>query len=389
MARVTKRNVDAVEADGAKPAFLWDDALRGFGVKALPSGAKKYIVKYRTNGGGRNATQRWLNLGSHGQLTAEQARQLAQQALAAIARGEDPQAAKVLARNAMTFADLWQRFATQHLSMRKPKTRYDYEGLWRDVLQPRMGAMVVDRISFSDVDRLHKSMSKVPYRANRALALISSLFTLAEMWEIRPASSNPCKHVARFKEIPRNRFLNGEELRGLGQAMREMEVSGELSPSAANAVRLLLLTGARLNEILAAEWQWVDRARSILTLPGAKTIYLSEASLLVISAQFELSGVGQYLFPGSGLGGRMINLRKPWTRICERAGLVGVRLHDLRHTAASVAVGQGESLPVIGRLLGHSQAQTTQRYAHVDANPALRAANAIGQVMALALGVES
>lgn len=386
MAKVTKRAVDELTANNGKPAFLWDDALPGFGVKALPTGTKRYVVKYRASGGGRAAAQRWLLLGTHGQLTPDQARGLAQQALAAVARGDDPQAEKFKLRNATTLADVWARFAEQHLPQRKPQTRYEYESQWKDVLSPNFGKLAIDKITRGEVDRLHKRMRETPYRANRVLALMSRLMTLAEVWELRPAGTNPCQHIERFKETPRNRYLGADELERLGEAMRVMVDDGRLAPSAANAVRLLLLTGARLNEILTAKWDWVDFSRRILALPdsktGAKPVFLSDTALDVLEAQKQHSDEAEFIFPGRGAEGRMINLRKPWTKICEEAELPGVRLHDLRHTAASVAVAQGASLPIIGRLLGHSQAQTTQRYAHVDADPALEAANAVGRALA-------
>ncbi|MFO6430275.1 tyrosine-type recombinase/integrase [Erythrobacter sp. W302b] len=382
--KITKRVVDTLESKGSSPAFLWDDALPGFAVKALLSGTKRYVLKYRV-GGGRAAKQRWLTLGTHGQLTPDQARALAQQALAAVARGEDPQAEKYKSRNQPTLTDVWNRFRAEHLPQRKPQTRYEYENQWREAIAPKLGRVAIDDVTRSEVDRLHKSMRLTPYRANRILALLSRLMTMAEVWELRPAGSNPCRHVERFKEQPRSRYLCAEELVRLGATMREMVEKGNLSPSAANAVRLLLLTGARLNEILTARWDWVDRDRCVLSLPdsktGAKPVYLSAGALLVLDDQRSHSADNPYIFPGRSAEGRMINLRKPWVRICKGAGLDGVRLHDLRHTAASIAVGQGASLPIIGRLLGHSQAQTTHRYAHVDADPALIVANAIGDVL--------
>ncbi|MCB2073422.1 MAG: site-specific integrase [Novosphingobium sp.] len=386
MVKISKRAVDALEAQEGRPTYLWDNALAGFGVKVLPSGGKRYVVKYRASGGGRSAPQRWLTLGAHGQLTPDQARSLAQQALAAVARGEDPQAERVARRRAMKVSDVWDRFRDEHLPLRKPQTRYEYENQWSKALAPKLGKLAVDKVTRSDVDRLHKSMISTPYRANRVLALLSRLMTLAEVWDLRPAGSNPCRHIERFKEKPRNRYLNAVELQRLGDAMRIMVEDGELSASAANAVRLLLLTGARLNEILSARWSWIDLDRRMLSLPdsktGAKPVYLSDGAIAVLERQKGLVGDNQFIFPGQGVEGRMINLRKPWVRVCERADLPGVRLHDLRHTAASVAVGQGASLPIIGRLLGHSQAQTTQRYAHVDADPALTIANAVGEVLA-------
>lgn len=384
MARITKRSVDGLISEGGKPAFLWDDALSGFAVKALPTGVKRYLVKYRY-GSGRAAPQRWLTLGTHGQLTPEQARSLAQQVLAAVARGEDPQRQKLSARGVPTLSDVWRRFADEVMPNLKPQTRYEYENQWKDVLS-RLGNLQIDKISRSEVNAVHKGMRDTPYRANRVLALLSRLMNLSEAWEFIPPGMNPCRHVERFKEKPRARYLSQVELGRLGNALREMVIEGSLSNSAANVIRLLLLTGARLNEVLRAEWAWVDTSNCVLALPDSKTgekpIFLSQAALSVLNDQREISGGIEYIFPGKKPEAPLINLRKPWERVCSRAGLDGVRLHDLRHTAASIAVGQGASLPVIGRLLGHSQAQTTQRYAHVDFDPALRAANSVGDILA-------
>lgn len=390
MAKISKKVVDALQSKDKAPAFLWDEVLAGFGVKALPSGTKRYVVKYRPHGGGRNAAQRWLTLGTHGQLTPDQARSMAQQALAAIARGEDPQGDKIKGRNSTTLDDIWQRFKREHLPQRKPQTRYEYENQWSNTIAGKLGKIAIERITRSDIDRLHKSMRETPYRANRVLALLSRLMSLSEAWDFRPSGTNPCQHVERFKETARNRYLSASELERLGAAMRSLIEEGQITPSAANAIRLLLLTGARLNELLTAEWAWVDWERSILALPdsktGAKPVYLSAAAINVLHDQQVASEAEDYIFPGSGREGRMINLRKPWAKVCAEAKLTEVRLHDLRHTAASIAVGQGASLPVIGRLLGHSQAQTTNRYAHVDADPALNAANAIGNAIADKIG---
>lgn len=389
MPRITKRAVDLLQADCSRPSFLWDDALAGFGVKALPTGGKRYLVKYRAHGGDRRAQQRWLTLGNHGQLTPDQARAMAQQALAAIARGADPQQEKLERRAAATLAVVWERFSAEHLPQRKPATRYEYELQWRQTLAPKLGKTAVATLSRSQVDRLHKSLSGTPYRANRVVALLSRLMTLAEVWELRPQGTNPCQHVIRFKESPRERYLGAEELQRLGQTMDAMIAANELSPPAVHAVQLLLMTGARLNEILSAEWGWIDQERRVLALPDSKTgkklVFLSDASLFVLDQQQAYAGGSKFIFPAARGEGRMINLRTSWKRICERAGLENVRLHDLRHTAASIAVGQGASLPIIGRLLGHSQAQTTQRYAHVGVDPALSAANALGALVTLHL----
>lgn len=385
MTTISKRTVDDLTPTAARAIYLWDDRLPGFGVKCLPSGKKRYVLKYRANGGGRKAPQRWLSLGTHGVVTPDQARRMAQQALAAVTSGDDPQGSKLRKREAPTLEDVWQRFSVELLPLRKPRTRADYKSQWSRTLAPTLGAKSVELITRSDVERMHKSLGATPYQANRLLALLSRLMNMSEAWDLRPVGSNPCRFVERFKEVPRNRYLSRNELASLGATMQLMVDRQELSRDAANAIRLLLLTGARLNEILSAEWQWLDIERSLLQLPdsktGAKAVFLSEVALAVLADQRAHAGSNDKMFPGPGAKGQMVNLRKPWQRVCKKAGLENVRLHDLRHTAASVAVAEGASLPVIGRLLGHSQAQTTQRYAHVDNDPALRAANAIGSAM--------
>jgi len=288
MAKITKRAVDALTAQNGKPVFLWDDSLSGFGVKCLPGDTKRYLVKYRTQGGGRSAPQRWLSLGTHGHLTPDQARKLAQEALASVAAGKDPQGAKLAKRRATTLDDVWTHFCRGKLQERKPSTRGEYEAQWRTLIGPKLGKAAVENITRSDADRLHKGLRHAPYRANRVLALISRLMSLSEEMDLRPPGSNPCRYIEKFKEAPRTRFLDPNELKTSGDVMRTMVASEELTPSAANAIRLLLLTGARLNEVLSAEWEWLKPHRRLLELPDSKTgpkpIYLS-STLYVYAAK--------------------------------------------------------------------------------------------------------
>ena len=388
MTKITKRSVEALVSAGGKPTFLWDDALAGFAAKALPSGTKRYLVKYRTRGGGRSAPQHWVTLGTHGQITPDQARSMAQQVLAAVARGDDPQSEKLKRRTSPTVRELWERFEREYLPLKKPQTQYDYRNIWSKQLDARFAKLKVDAVTRGDVDIFHKSMASKPFRANRALALLARLMSLAEIWEWRDQGTSPCKSISRFPENPRNRFLSYAEIGNLAQAMDELLKEHAIDHAAAHAIELLLATGARVSEILGAQWSWLDRAKSVLNLPdsktGAKPIYLSEAALSILDRQATISQTELFVFPSRVAGQAYGGIRKPWSKICERAGLTGVRLHDLRHTAASIAVGQGASLAVIGKLLGHSQTQTTQRYAHVDFDPALKAANEIGSVIAAA-----
>lgn len=389
MAKITKRELDALKSEGGRPAFLWDGSLAGFGAKALPSGKKVFLVKYRTNGGGRNAPQRWLTIGAYGALTLDEGRRLAQRALAAVAEGKDPQAAKLGEREAPVFADVWARFEADILPSRKPTTAKEYRSQWVNLIKPKFGKQRVEAITASEVDRFHKSLRASPYRANRVLALLRRLMSLAEAWGLRAVGTNPCSRVEQFKECSRERYLDTDELKAIGKAIDELVAEKAILPTAGNAIELLALSGARLNEILNAEWDWIDTERGTMLLPdsktGAKPVYLSGAALEVLKRQKVISKGSDYVFPSPRGDKPYVNLRKSWVQICERAKLTGVRLHDLRHTVASVAVGQGASLPLIGKLLGHTQAQTTMRYAHIDIDPALKAANQVGAAIGEAM----
>jgi integrase len=393
--KLTKSVVESAPVDHRKPSYLWDDQLPSFGVKILPTGSRRYVLKYRAGAGGRTATQRWATLGTHGAITCDQARSLAQQTLAAIAKGEDPQALKFAQRGAPRLDDIWNRFEAEQLPLKKASTARDYKQIWRDVIGPELGTKFVKDIRGDQIDRLHKKLVSTPYSANRTLALLSRLFNVAEAWGMRERGSNPCKHVERFKERSRERYLTSTELSRLGQEIEKILATGEVYPEAAAAIRLLLLTGARLNEVLQARWAWVSFEKRTIMLPDSKTgkkdIFLSVEALKVLD-WIKTNGrdpSSPYILPGRTPGKPLNNLSKSWRRLCKQADLAGVRLHDLRHTAASIAAGEGASLSLIGRLLGHSQAQTTLRYAHIDVDPALRVADQLGINVAAALDKRS
>lgn len=385
--KLTKRLIDGASAPDGKPVYLWEASLAGFGVKVLPSGSKKFVVKYRAYGGGRTATQRWMSIGTYGQIPLEQARKRAQQILASVAKGEDPQSERFALREAPRLSNVWERFEAGELAQKKAATARDYRANWQQVIEPTLGRIHVADLSRAHVDKLHRPLSQTPYRANRVIALLSKLMTLSEMWEWRDQGTNPCRYIKKYKEVPRERYLSIPEMTKLGEAMRELVDEGAIWPDMANALTLLLLTGARRNEILSLEWSWILLEQGIIQLPDSKTgkkvLYLSDNAIRLLQLQQTHSRDPKslYVFPGLRKGKHLINIAKPWAKICERAGVKNVRIHDLRHTAASIAVGQGIGLPIIGRLLGHSQAQTTARYAHVDNDPAISAANAIGKTV--------
>jgi integrase len=393
MPRLTKRLVETI-AVADSPVYAWDDQLAGFGVKVLPSGRRKYVCKYRV-GGGRGARPRWYLIGTHGQLTCDQAREMAMQILSAAARGQDPQSDRLATREAPTLLDLWNRYSTEHLPRKKASSGIDDNQKARDYILPSLGRRKVAEITRADVYDLHRELADRPYQANRVLALLSKMLNLAEAWGYRPDGSNPCRHIEKYKEQARQRYLSNEELRRLGVALDELEANSAHGVYAAAAIKLLLLTGARVNEVLQARWGWVDWNRNSILLPESKTgpkpLFLSKPALMVLrnlSARPE-AATSEFIIKGRLAGKPLVNLAKPWRGLCKAAELDGVRIHDLRHTAASVGVGHGLSLPIIGRLLGHSQPQTTNRYAHVDGDPALLAINTIGATIGMALGIPS
>lgn len=394
MPKLTKSLIDALNADNGKPSFVWD-TLAGFGLKALPTGKKVFVVKYRTNGGGRSAPQRWQTLGKYGALTVDQARQMATQILADVARGVDPQGNKLATRAAPRMQDVWDRFETDELPSKKAATQRDYKAQWQNVIQPKFGQTLVSEMKRGEVEKFHKDRRNTPYQANRILALLSRLLNMAERWEWRAQGTNPCRYVGRFEEKGRERYLSIVEIGHISAAIDALTESNELWPEAGNAIKLLLLTAARVTEITQAKWDWVDFDKQVLALPDSKTgsrpIYLSPAAIDLLKSQRATTRdkTSDYIFPGRSEGKPLQNLRKPWGRVCAAAKIEGVRLHDLRHTAASIAAGQGVSLPIIGRLLGHRQAQTTQRYAHVDTDPALKAATTVGDVVGKALSARN
>ena len=239
-----------------------------------------------------------------------------------------------------------------------------------------------------DIARLHLAMKDKPYQANRTLALLSKFFNWAEQYGYRTDGSNPCRHIGKYREQRHERFLSAQELARLGEVLADAEQLGKTSPFIIGAIRLLALTGARLSEILTLRWQDLDFDGASLRLPdsktGKKSIYLNPPALQVLSSLPRVAD-NPYVIQGERAGAHLVNLQKPWRRIRKAAGLGDVRIHDLRHSFASIAAASGQSLYIIGSLLGHSQPQTTSRYAHLSADP-LRAANdAVGEQIGSAM----
>lgn len=376
-AKLTKRVVDAL-CVGLKSYIVWDTELPGFGVRVNPTGRRAYIIKFRETPC-RNGRQRMPSIGTHGKLTCEEARSIARDWLVKVARGEDPKRAQATGK---TFGDVAEDFYSQH-AMVKKKSRSAAEdrAIIGRFLKPALGVLIADRVTQKDVEKLHRSMSKTPYQANRTLALISAVFSHGQRAGLIKADApNPVSGVQRYKETAREQFLSAEEVRRL---LAVLDAHEDDTPLFTIAIRLALLTGLRKQNILSLEWSFVDTGNETLNLPDTKagklSLPLSDHACALLESIRALTGGGRYVFPAARGDGHAIGLQKFWSKIRAEAHLNDVRIHDLRHSFASIAATSGTSLLVIGKLLGHKSAAMTQRYAHLGENTLRDAANKVGE----------
>lgn len=395
--RLTDSFVKALEAPAKGNRIVYDADVKGFGVRITANGSRAFILNYRT----RRGRERRYTIGRWPDWKTSVARAEAGELKRLIAGGHDPLAELEADRSAKTVKDLCERFAEEHLPKLRPATQRDYAALIRREILPAMKHMAVADVTFSDVDGLHRKITKrgATYLANRTVALLSKMFSLAVRWGWR--GDNPAKGIERNQEEKRHRYLSGDELRRLTAALANHE-----DQQAANVVRLLLLTGARKMEVMSAKWADIDLAAGVWTKPGSTTkqktthrVPLSApARQLLAEMKSRASGDAEYVFPGRS-GGHRVEIKRAWQEICITAELVEretvkgangkerevlkptARLHDLRHTYASVLASAGLSLPVIGALLGHSQPATTARYAHLFDDPLRAATERVGALV--------
>ena len=379
MSKLTKRAIEALKP-ATKEYFIWEQELSGFGTRVFPTGRIQFVFQYRY---GRKS--RRMNLGRFGALSVEQARKLAFDAIAKLYRDIDPQAEKEERRDALTVNDLAVRFEEEHIAVHlKATTAKQYRRNLKLLILPALGRSRIADVTRVDVARFHHEGRRTPYQANRNLEIISKMFNLAEMWGLRPDGTNPRRHIRKYSETKRERYYSSDELRAIGRTLCEMEAEHIELPSAIAAVRLLLFTGCRLNEVMTLQWQHVDLLNFALRLPesktGTKVVNLGQAAVAVIEQIEKIDG-NPYVITGCIPKQHLSDLQPFWQRVRARAGLKDARLHDLRHTFASIAVCNGKSLPMIGKLLGHSQVQTTARYAHLARDPVIEAANDITGIL--------
>jgi integrase len=346
--------------------IAWDGQVAGFGARVTAGGARSFILNYRT----RIGRMRRFTIGTFPNWSTGAARDEARKLKTQIDRGGDPLGELKAGRAAPTVSDLCDRIIAEHLPRKRPSTRKNYRQQIDGEIRPVLGGRKVGEVTFADVDGLHRKITArgTPYRANRVIALLSKMMNMAIRWRMR--ADNPVKGVELNQEQKRQRYLTGAELARLTKALTELHDQG-----AANAVRLLLLTGARSGELLAARWADVDLDAGVWVKPGATTkqktahrVPLSAAACRLL-VEMKVAGGGEWLFPNPQGNAARTDIRAAWAALREAANIPGVRAHDIRHSYASVLASAGLSLPIIGALLGHTQAATTLRYAHLFDDP--------------------
>jgi integrase len=403
-AKITKRVVDAAHPH-ATAYLIRDTEIKGFVLVVTPAGAKSYAIDYRA-GSGRGAPKRRFVIGKHGALTPEKARIEARRLLGAVAAGNDPAEARSAERRALTIGELCDLYLTEGAAHKKTSTLRADCGRITHHVKPLLGRRRIDQVTRGDIERLlidvkaGKTAVLTPPRGERpsgslpsggagaaaqCVTLMGTLLSFAVQRGLR--ADNPAHGVKKPPVRKMERFLSEDEIGRLAEALGN-EAARTGNPHPAAAIKLLLLTGCRRGEIIGLQWAHVDFERQCLRLPDSKTrekvIYLSPPALSLLTGLPRISG-NPYVIAGERAGLPFGGIDKVWFRVRAAAGLADVRLHDLRHSFASIGAVGGLSLPMIGALLGHKHATTTARYAHLSADP-LRAANdAVGARIAAAM----
>ena len=359
--KLTKRTVDALAATG-KDAVFWDRDLPGFGVRIYASGRKVFVVQTRGPKGPKRVT-----LGRYGKLTPDEARKRAAGVIDRIKRGLEPFPAP--AEPELTVAGLAERYMEGHVKVNlREKTQASYRYTIEGHILPELGEMPISAVDRSRVAKFHYGLRGTPQAANLSVRILSRMFNMAEALELVPPGRNPCRVVRRYREVRQERFLAPDEYRELGRVLKAAEADGSARSSAIAALRLLMLTGCRKNEIMGLKWDDVHIVARELRLSHAKTgprtVPLTRAVEALLDA-IPRDGDSPWVIAGRKRDGHLVNVERVWKRVRAEAGLRDVRIHDLRHSWASRALALGESLSMIGKLMGHGQVATTARYAHL------------------------
>ncbi|WP_415714472.1 tyrosine-type recombinase/integrase [Roseibium sp.] len=402
--KLTKSRIDKASSEKAD-YFLWDTELKGFGLKVSKGGRKTYVCKYRV-GSGRTAPSRRMTIGAHGSpWTLDQARSEARKILGRAANGEDPAKEKQDEKKQITVAQLCDLYLEHGVGTKKQSTIATDKGRIERHIKPLLGSKRVPTVNRADIRRFLQDVAagktatdqktgkfgRAIVRggkgtATRTVGLLGGIFAYAE--DAGLIELNPVRGIKRFKDKKGERFLSQVEMVALGQAMSDGLKQGQ-NRQAIAVLKLLMFTGARKGEIEALKWENVDLAAGYLRIEesktGQKSIPLNTEALEILRELTRVSG-SPFVFPALRGKGHYQGTTKVWRVIRERAGLSDVRMHDLRHSFASIAVSGGASLPIIGALLGHADNSTTQRYAHLHDDPVKAASEAVGSAIGKHIG---
>jgi integrase len=416
-AKLTKRALDALRAPAEGRAYVYDTELPGFGVVVASSGGISFFVQYRVPGAGRAGAAKRMRLGQYPAITVDIARAEAKKLLGKVAHGADPAAARAERKHACRVRDLGKDWLADGEGRWKAKTLEEHRRVWEKRILPALGSRAVADVTTAHCAALHRALKGTPYSANRLRDALINFFAFAESQGLRPKHSNPARDVRKYKEHARERFLTPEEAVRLGDALARAEREGlppaptrrkawklgksskhttkakkagqydRANPFAVAAIRFLLLTGWRKNEALTLEWSMISTERGTATLPdtktGKSTRHLGATALALLEALPRLKG-SPYCFPGKDPKQPLVEINRVWYAVRYAAGLEEVRLHDLRHSFASMIASDGGSLLLIGKLLGHKSLRSTERYSHLLDDPVKATADvAAGKIASL------
>ena len=386
MPHITQTVVQKAEITD-KIYYIWDDQITGFGLKVIPNGKKKYVLRYYHSAGGKNAVQRFYLFGETSFMTVPMARDKAAELLLKVKSGEDPQERKVEYRQCETLEDFWNNyFVPFYVPKHRNPDKYlkNNKTYWEHDIKPKLGNKKLLDLTRKDFELLHLAKAYAPYSANRMLALAS---VLCKLMRKERGLTITVEGIEHYPEEMRQRILSDSELDALKAELILAMDRGKDMIYTVSAIKVLLMTTARKSEILTGLWSKLDWERKILFQPHSKTgwkpIYLNDTVIKILKKLYDLPerDKNDYIFKGKNYKSHLKSVKTAWGTMLKNAGIQDYRIHDLRHQGASICVENGESLYIVSKMLGHKSQRTTERYAYLSQKPIQKAAELLADVV--------